>query len=58
MVTVLQRLLGVSLDLEPLDKEILKAMSVFKRMEEVQKEMESLTKGSLEREARKMTYIS
>ena len=58
VVTVLQRLLGVSLDLEPLDKEILKAMSVFKRMEEVQKEMESLTKGSLEREARKMTYIS
>jgi hypothetical protein len=39
-------------------EEILKAMSVFKRMEEVQKEMESLTKGSLEREARKMTYIS
>ena len=58
VLTILQRLLDVALDLGPLDKEIEKAMGVFKRMEDVQKEMESLTKEALEREARKMTYIS
>lgn len=58
VLTVLQRLLDVILDLGPLDKEIEKAMDVFRKMEDVQKEMESLTKEALERETRKMTYIS
>ena len=58
VLVVLQQLLGVSLDLGPLDKEIEKAVDVFRRMEDVQKEMESLTKEALDREARKTTYIS
>jgi hypothetical protein len=58
VLDVLQRLLDITLDLGPLDKEIEKAMGVFRRMEDVQKEMESLTKEAMEREARKTTYIS
>ncbi|MCJ7635803.1 PAC2 family protein [Candidatus Bathyarchaeota archaeon] len=58
VLSVLERLLDVSLDLGPLDKEIEKAMGVFKRMEDVQKEMEDLTKEALGRESRNMTYIS
>ena len=58
VLTVLQRLLSVALDLGPLEKEIEKAVDVFRRMEDVQKEMESLTKEAMEREARKTTYIS
>jgi uncharacterized protein (TIGR00162 family) len=58
VLTVLQRLLEISIDLGPLDKEIEKAMGVFKRMEDIQKEMEGFTKEALERESRKTTYIS
>ncbi len=58
VLTVLEHFLDISLDLGPLDKEIEKAMGVFKRMEDIQKEMDGFTKETLEKEARKMTYIS
>jgi hypothetical protein len=55
---VIQHFLGISLDMEPLEKEIEKAAGVFREMESVQKEMETATRETLELESKKVTYIS
>jgi len=58
VLDVLQRFLGISLSLQPLEKEIGKAVEVFREMEDVQKEMDSATRETLEMESKKVTYIS
>ena len=58
VLNILQRFLGVTIDLKPLDKEIEKAVEVFREMEDVQKEMESTTRQTLQMESKKVTYIS
>ncbi|MEM2094222.1 MAG: PAC2 family protein [Candidatus Bathyarchaeia archaeon] len=58
VLEVLQRFLGVSINMEPLDKEIERANRIFKNMENVQKEMEKATKDEFEPGSGKITYIS
>jgi len=58
VLKVLQSFLGVELDLSYLDGEIEKSRRVFERMEDIQREMDALTKERAEIEGRKITYIS
>ncbi len=55
---ILKRFLGIAVDLQPLDKEIEKAVEVFREMEDVQREMESTVRQTLRMESKKVTYIS
>jgi len=58
VLNILQRFLGITVDLQPLDKEIEKAVEVFREMDDVQREMESTTRQTLQMESKKVTYIS
>ncbi len=58
VLAVIQRFLGLDLDLEPLDAEIEKALKAFKKMEDAQQKMDEFVKKSLESESRKLTYIT
>lgn len=58
VLTVVQSFIGVSFDLEPLDKEIEKMVQTLKKMEDVQHRMDDFMKKSSELESRKLNYIT
>lgn len=58
VLKLLQQFLDIKIDLTLLDKEIERSREVFKRMEEVQKKMDVFARERIEKEGKKITYIS
>lgn len=58
VLKILQRFLDISVDMTFLDKEIEKSGEIMKKMEDIQKKMKDVTKERLEKEGKKITYIS
>jgi len=58
VLAVLQKLLGIDLDLSGLDKEIAKAERIVAKMRQIEKRRESQARKMREQEEEKVTYIS